>query len=357
MKTYAIDASSANKPQRSGVEWYAYHLIEAIKRQPLGEDERVVLFSPENLKWPLPFAWMKGRVSWEMLRHCPDVLLVPAQGLPLFGNCAAVVHDVGFRRVPNVYDSAGRRRQTREIRHTLRRAKKVFVVSEFTKREIMELYKVAEDRLVVAQNAVNQTVYRPLDDAAVEPVRQKHRVGRNYFLYVGRMDAKKNVKTIVRAFELFKASRGVGDPFELVLVGSPGFGFGEIKMYVDRSSAKGSIKYFGYLPDTDVAALMNGATAFLFPSWYEGFGVPPLEAAACGAPLIVSDIGAHREVCADAALYASPSEPEAWAKALSRIVIENGLDESLRAKGFDRAKGYSWDKTAATVLQTLRGMV
>ena len=312
MKTYAIDASSANKPQRSGVEWYAYHLIEAIKRQPLGEDERVVLFSPENLKWPLPFAWMKGRVSWEMLRHRPDVLLVPAQGLPLFGNCAAVVHDVGFRRVPNVYDSAGRRRQTREIRHTLRRAKKVFVVSEFTKREIMELYKVAEDRLVVAQNAVNQTVYRPLDDAAVEPVRQKHRVGRNYFLYVGRMDAKKNVKTIVRAFELFKASRGVGDPFELVLVGSPGFGFGEIKMY---------------------------------------------EAAACGAPLIVSDIGAHREVCADAALYASPSEPEAWAKALSRIVIENGLDESLRAKGFDRAKGYSWDKTAATVLQTLRGMV
>lgn len=357
MKTYAIDASSANKAQRSGVEWYAYHLIEAIKRQPLALDERVVLFSAETLKWPLPFAWMKGRVSWEMLRRRPDVLLVPAQGLPLFGKVAAVVHDVGFRRVPGVYAPSDRRRQTAEIRRALRRAKTLFTVSEFTKRELMELYGVAENRLVVAPNAINASVYRPLDAATIEPVRQKHRVGRHYFLYVGRMDAKKNVATIIRAFELFKAGRGTGDPFELVLVGSQGFRFGDIKLYVDRSPMRASIRYFGYLPENEVAALMNGATAFLFPSWYEGFGVPPLEAAACGAPLIVSDIGAHREVLGDAALFVAPGEPEGWGKALSRMVVEHGLDGQLRAKGFERAAAYSWDKTAQIVLAALRGMV
>ncbi len=357
MPTFAIDASSADKPQRSGVEWYAHHLIEAIKRQPLAGDERVVLFSRDTLKWPLPFAWMKGRVSWEMLRRRPDVLLVPAQGLPLFGNVTTVVHDVGFRRVPGVYEPSDRRRQNAEIRRALRRSKKVFAVSEFTKRELMDLYKVAGDRVIVAPNAVNAAAYRPLDEATVAPVRQKLRVGHHYFLYVGRMDAKKNVSTIIRAFELFKSGRGTGDPFELVLVGAPGFRFNDVKLYVDRSPVRASIRYFGYLPENEVAALMNGATAFLFPSWYEGFGVPPLEAAACGAPLIVSDIGAHREVCQDAAIFVRPGEPEEWGKALIRIVVEHGLDGQLRAKGFERAAAYSWDKTAQVVLAALRGMV
>lgn len=357
MPTFAIDSSSADKPQRSGVEWYAHHLIKAIKRQPLVPDERVVLFSHDTLKWPLPFGWMKGRVSWEMLRRRPDVLLVPAQGVPLFGTVATIVHDVGFRRVPGVYEPSDRRRQTSELGRALRRAKKLFTISEFTKRELVELYKVAENRIVVAPNAVNATVYRPLDAVTIEPVRQKYRVGRHYFLYVGRMDAKKNVTTLIRAFELFKSGRGTGDPFELVLVGSPGFRFSDIKLFVDRSPVGASIRYFGYLPENEVAALMNGATAFVFPSWYEGFGVPPLEAAACGAPLIVSDIGAHREVLADAALFVAPGEPEAWGKALSRIVVEHGLDGQLRAKGFERAAAYSWDKTAQIVLETLRGMV
>jgi glycosyltransferase involved in cell wall biosynthesis len=357
MHTLAIDSSSAQKQNRTGVEWYAYHLIEAIKRQPLRNDERVVLFSRDTLKWSLPFGWMKGRVSWEMLRRPPDVLLVPAQGLPLLGTCAAVVHDVGFRRVPGVYDPSDRRKQTSELNHVLRRAKIVFVVSDFTKRELTDLYGLDTGRVVVAPNAVNRDVYRPLDNAMITQVCQKLRVGNHYFLYVGRMDAKKNVKTVIRAFELFKASRGTGDPFELLLVGSPGFKFWEIKAFVDRSPAKASIRTFGYLPENEVASLMNGASTFLFPSWYEGFGVPPLEAAACGAPLIVSDIGAHREVLGNAALFVAPGEPEAWAKAMQRVTNDPDLVARLRAGGFERAAAYSWDKTAEVVLLTLRGMV
>lgn len=357
MKTFAVDESSAQKPQKSGVEWYAYHLIEAIKRQPLGEDERVVLYSRENLKWPLPFGWMKGRVTWEILRRRPNALLVPAQGLPLAGRLAAMVHDVGFRRVPGVYDPSDARRQRGELRRVLRRAKLVFAVSEFTRRELGELYGVPAERVVVAPNAVDATVYRPLEPAVVDSTLHRLRAGRNFFLYVGRMDAKKNVKSLVRAFELFKAGRGLGDPFELLLVGSPGYRFSEIRTYVERSPQRASIRYLGYLPEADVAALMNAATAFVFPSWYEGFGVPPLEAAACGAPLVVSDIGAHREVYGDAALFVPPGEPEGFAKAMSRVVVENGLAAGMRDRGLGRAKAYSWDATAETVMRALRGMV
>lgn len=354
MKTYAIDASSAEKEQRSGVEWYAYHLIEALKRQTLGADERLVFYSPKTLRWPLPFGWMKGRVSLEMLRAKPSVLLVPAQGLPLFGPRAAVVHDVGWRRVPGVYDAPSRRRLESETRRAVRKARVLFAASEFTKRELVETFRVSPDRVVVAPNAVNPSVFRTLDDSTVAPVLQRQRLGRHFFLYVGRMDAKKNVKTLIRAFELFKAGRGTGDPFELVLVGSAGFGFSEIKLYVEHSTARKSIKYFGYLPEADVAALMNAATAFAFPSWYEGFGVPPLEAAACGCPSVLSDIGAHREVMGDAALYAPPGEPEAFAKALRRMATEPGLRGELGARGFVRAAAYGWDRTAKVVLDALR---
>lgn len=354
MKTYAIDASSAEKENRSGVEWYAYYLIEAMKRQTLGADERLVFYSPKTVKWPLPFAWMKARVSIEMLRRKPDVLLVPAQGLPLFGKRAAVVHDVGWRRVPGVYEPAARRRLEKETRRAVKKARVLFAVSEFTKRELVETFRVSADRVVVAPNAVNPAVFRTLDESTVAPILQRYRLSRHYFLYVGRMDAKKNVKTLIRAFELFKKDRGLGDPFELVLVGSKGYGFSEIKLYVEHSTVREHIKYFGYLPEADVAGLMNAATAFVFPSWYEGFGVPPLEAAACGCPSVVSDIGAHREVMGDAALYASPGEPEAWAKALKRMATEQTLRGELSAKGFARAAAYSWDATAKIVLDALR---
>jgi alpha-1,3-rhamnosyl/mannosyltransferase len=387
MSILAIDASSANKDQRSGVEWYAFHLIQAMKTRALAEGERVVLFSPtplvgplgelpagwesKVLKWWLPMGWMKGRVGWELLRHAPSVFFVPAQGLPLFGkNLVATIHDIGFRHVPMMYDPKQRRVLERTTRTAVRRSKRIFAVSEFTKREVVDgfpgtLVPLA-DRIDVVPNAVNADVYKRLDQPDgtkvpgkdVASVLQKHRLGRHFFLYVGRMDAKKNVKTLIRAFELFKQGRGTGDPFELVLVGSPGYKFFEIKQYVEHSPSKSSIRYLGYLPDDESAALMNAATAFAFPSWYEGFGVPPLEAAACGCPLIVSDISAHREVLADAAIFVAPGEPENWAAAMREVVTGgSGAKEANGAKGFARVAAYSWEKSADVVLEALRSLV
>jgi glycosyltransferase involved in cell wall biosynthesis len=402
-----IDASSANKDKRTGVEWYAFHLIQEMKKQALAPEDRVLLYSPtaltgelaalpaqwesKVLKWSVPTGWMQGRVSWEMLKRPPNVLFVPAQGLPKVipryrqppvvplrkgdalanspparggarggGSSGTVttIHDVGFRRRPDLYEPATRKRLEKVTKDAVKRAAKIFVPTEFTKSELAELFHAKAEQLVVTPEAADLSRYKPLPEADVQVALQKYRLGRKlYFLCVGRIEAKKNIGTLIRAFEIFKAGRGMGDPFELVLAGSPGFGFETIKKYYDLSPAKSFIKNLGYVDEADVPTLMNGAYAYLFPSWYEGFGIPNLEAMACGVPLVTSNIGAHKEVAGEAALFVSPSEPEAWATAMRRVTEDARLVGDLVAKGLARAQQFTWAKTAQITWQTLRGLV
>ena len=149
----------------------------------------------------------------------------------------------------------------------------------------------------------------------------------------------------------------MGDPFELVFVGEPGYGYGEMKKYFELSPHKTQIRQLGYVPDEEVAPLMSQAIAYLFPSWYEGFGIPNLEAMAAGTVLITSDIPAHREVVSDAGLLVPPEEPEACAQALVRIVYDVTRRTELSAKGAQRVKQFSWERTAQQTWEVLRSLV
>lgn len=375
---YGIDAESANVAERTGVEWYAYHLIENMKKHALQEGERVRLYSRTPLQgalaelpagwescvlpWKLP-GWMRFRMSVELHRRPPNVFFVPSQGLPLLPwhnrkqhrVTFTTIHDVGFARMPELYDTSGRRRLIHATREAIRYATDLFVVSEFTKREVMDVYHVPEDRIVVTPLAYDSSVFYRKEAADVDAVLARYRLGRNFFLHVGRWERKKNLLTLLRAFEEFKSTRGMGDPFELVLVGKPGgFGYEEIKQWLRVSPARMSIRTLLHVPSEDTAALMNAATAFVFPSWYEGFGIPNLEALACGTPLLTSDIPAHREVVGDAAVFLPPEVPEAWAKAMHDLVLNASQRLELVEKGLRQVQKFSWDQTAGRTLDTLR---
>lgn len=374
--TFAIDASSANKEKRTGVETYAFQVIEAMKKEPLRDGERVVLFSPTPLfgtlaqlpscwesrvlNWPLPSAWMQVRVSLELLRRRPNVLFVPAQGIPrfFFGTpVVTTIHDVAYRRIGNLYDPAVRKRVVSATKRSIKHASRLLTISEFTRKEINEFYHVKEEKLIVTPLAADTSVYRRLESSMIESILRTHRLGHNFFLFVGRLERKKNVAMLIRAFELFKQNRGIGDPYELVLVGEPGYGYNEIKTYIDRSPYRELIREVGYLPDESVAALMNVATAFCFPSWYEGFGIPNVEAMACGTVLMTSDIPVHHEVVGDSAIFVSPKEPEAWAKQMDRLVDDSQLKDQLIENGTMRAARFSWQKTARDTWAVLRSLV
>lgn len=371
---FVIDASSANKVKKSGVEMYAFQLIQNMKKHALEENERVILYSPTKLEgalgelppgwesrvlsWALPFGWMKCRVGWELFRQKPDVVFVPSQGLP-YGktNMVTTIHDVGFRRLPNVYDAQNRKRLERVTKRSVKKASHLMTVSAFSKSEIESFYHTAPDRISVTHLAADTSVYRRLSLEEIDLVLQRNRIGKHFFLYVGRLDQKKNIETIIRAFDQFKMDRGVGDPYELVLVGEQGFGFASMKNWIDRSAAREQIRVLGYLEDADVAALMNAATAFLFPSWYEGFGIPNVEAMNCGTPLLVSDIPVHHEVIGDAALFVSPEDPKEWVRAMKQLAENNTLQEQLRQKGSLRSVQFDWKKTAEETWKVLQSLV
>lgn len=371
---YGIDACSANNVKRTGVENYCRQLIESMKNHALEEGERVVLYSntkldqelavmPQGwsssvLSWPPGRGWMSMRVSWEMLRRKPDVLFVPGQALPIVCPASTVttVHDLAFARRPDLYEPKTKNRLVHVTKRAVKKAVRIIVPSQATKQDLIELYRVDSARVVVISEAVSN-LYRFYTQEEARATLQKHRLGTNFFLVVGRLEKKKNVTNLVRAFELFKNRRGMGDPFEIVFIGLPGYGYDEMKKYFERSAHKEHIRQLGYLPDEEVAILTSQAIAYVFPSWYEGFGIPNLEAMAAGTPLIASDISVHREVVGDAGLLVPPAEPEAWAHAFERIVKDGTLRHELRAKGAQRVKQFSWEKTAEQTWEVLRSLV
>lgn len=372
---YGVDAHSANKQKRTGVEQYSRYLIQAMKPHALREDERVVLYSFKKLddelgalpkqwhgsllKWKIKRGWMSIRFSWEMLQRAPRVLFVPGQALPKICPKATVttIHDVAFKRRPDLYEPKLRRRLERVTKRSVKKAAKILTPSEATKNDLVELYKVNKDRIHVTPLAVDTHTFHPYTPQEAQPAMQKYRMSPHFFLTVGRLEKKKNITTLIRAFEIFKRRRGVGDPYELVLIGEPGYGYDRIKTFIERSSYKDQIRQLGYVEDQEMALLMSQASAYVFPSWYEGFGIPNLEAMAVETPLITSDIPVHREVVGEAGILVSPKESEDWAGAFERLVQNASLQETLKQKGKERVAMYSWEKTAEETWKVLQSFL
>ncbi|MBU2566760.1 glycosyltransferase family 4 protein [Patescibacteria group bacterium] len=368
-----IDASRANKSSKTGVEWYSWHLIQELKKITKGDVNSWVLYSNEILKngleklpeswyevrarWMPKKGWTQVRLSYELWRRPTDVFFVPAHVLPRISAKKSVVtiHDVGFRRLPQIYKSRDRAFHEWSTKDIAKRADRIITVSEFSGREISELYGVDPKRIAITPNGIDHDVYRPLTDTnAIEERLERYRISKPYFMAVGRLEAKKNTANLIKAFTLFKARRGVGDPTKLVLVGNPGFGYEEVKKALAESNVKQDIIQLGYVPESDKPALYNAAEALIHPSWYEGFGIPPVEAMACGCPVLSSDASSLPEVIGpDAAIYFPPGELEAMVRAMTLLQDETGLRQKLRLAGIARATKYTWRRTAELTLPVL----
>jgi glycosyltransferase involved in cell wall biosynthesis len=412
-----IDASRANRSHKSGTEWYSYYLIKELAKidsknqyvlysdQPLRgglldltsdnpSQDRLdfeidkhgyqKLISPHNnfqgkvLSWPLKFFWTQGRLSWEMFTRKPDVLFVPAHALPLIHPKKSVVtiHDIGYKEDKNLYSkekigyeprawdwlilslTGGKHRATSldyldwSTNFALKSAAKIITISDFSKQEIIKHYQTDPKKIVVVHNGYNDDLFHQnYDDKKLTSVLDTYGIERPYIFYVGRLEKKKNIASLVEAFAIAKH-----DPnfkHKLYLVGDASFGYDEIKYLINEFDLVGEVVTTGWVEEAHLPYIFKGADAFIFPTKYEGFGIPLLQAMAAGTPIAASDVSAIPEIAGDAALLFDPENVKDISEKILKIVKNKELKDKLRQAGLKRVSQFSWEKCAQETLKVI----
>jgi len=340
-------------------------------------------FKAKILKWPYQFFWTQGRLSLEMIFNAPDMLFIPAHTLPLIHPKKSIVtiHDIGFERDENLYGrdemgptgtrarklvnwlirfasrgkyGANSRDYLRwSTKFALKQAASIITISEFSKKEIMDVYAADGNKINVVYNGFNDKLYtKSADDEKIKSILSKYGIERPYVLYVGRLDKKKNTPALVEAFALMR-EENKNIKHRLLLTGDAHFGYDEVKYAIKEWQMEEEILMTGWIEEEDMPYLYNGATAFVFPSLYEGFGIPMVQAMACGVPVIASDYASIPEVVSGAAYLFDPSDIKSIAEALARILLDGKLREDLIGLGFKRARDFNWDKCAEGTLKVM----
>lgn len=266
------------------------------------------------------------------------VNVVP-RGLP----CPSVVtiHDLAFLRWPEQTPARRYRYMAREVASAARRAARVIAVSESTKVDVVELLGVDSDRVVVTPLGVEER-FRPLADDDHASFLADQGIVRPYILSVGTLEPRKNLPRLLRAFG--ELSHEI--PHDLVLVGPEGWLTEEIHHALQSPALAGRVRLTGFVDDDELAAWYSLADLFVFPSLYEGFGLPVLEAMACGAPVVTSAVSSLPEVAGEAAVMVDPHDPSAIADGMRRVLTNPALSADLRERGVRRAAAFTWERTA-----------
>jgi glycosyltransferase involved in cell wall biosynthesis len=222
-------------------------------------------------------------------------------------------------------------------------ASRIICVSSYTGERLAERFPATRDRIRVIGEGVDDR-FRPQPEGAVRSFRDSYALDRPYVLFVGVLEPRKNLDRLVRAYELAVARTGA--PHLLVLIGAIGWKQEAALRAIEQSPLSDRIRLLGYVPERHLPAAYSGADAFLYPSLHEGFGLPPLEAMACGVPVLTSNVTSLPEVVGDAAICVDPSDVEAIAWELERLLSDTALRAQLAARGLRRAQEFCWDKVA-----------
>jgi len=358
-----IDASRAVVAQRTGTENYSLQVIRGLiaagpehhwrlyLRQPAPPGflpascgvEHVVL-GPRRL-------WTHLGLAREMLRRPPEVLFVPSHVVPIWHPRGTVVtvHDLGYRLFPHQHTLGSRLYLDLSTRFSSRVARRVIADSQSTARDLTREYGVPPDRIAVIYPGRDETFARA-DQPQQLAVRERYQLPRPFVLYVGTIQPRKNLTRLLEAFaRLPETLAGV----DMVLAGKTGWLADEIYRRARELRLEGRVRFLGYVPDTDLPALLSAAECFVMPSLYEGFGLPLLEAMACGTPVLCSNAGSLPEVAGDAALQFAPGDVEELASALARLLSDANLRRELVARGYRQCARFSWQRCVREILAVL----
>jgi glycosyltransferase involved in cell wall biosynthesis len=273
---------------------------------------------------PINVEWITGKID---LYHAPDFVLPPTRARSLL-----TVHDLSFARDPDSAAPTLRAYLNKVVPRSVQRATHIVAVSQATKNDLIELYNTPQEKISVIYEGVDEKFKPTSDKTKIE----KYKVGaKPYILSVSTIHPRKNFKRLIQAFAQLPSD------FELVIAGGKGWMYDDI--FAEAEKFKGRVRFLGFVPDDDLPALYSGAAMFAYPSLYEGFGLPLLEAMACGTPTLASNVSCLPEVAADAAVTVSPYDVDSIAEGLKHTLANR---DELIQKGFARASQFKWSDAA-----------
>lgn len=369
----AIDASAVPR-QMAGAGVYTYQLVRALAELP-GEQELFV-FARDGLFDDLAdlrpqlhvihidppsraarLLWEQTALPLALRRLRVDVLHSPHHHTPLASGAGfrrvVTIHDVTFLLLPERYPLVRRLYMEGVTRASARIADGVITPSHTVRTDVIGKLGVSGERIVAIPEAAGPQ-FRPIEDDAVSRMRDKYRLAGRYLLSVGTLEPGKNRGRLLCAYARLR-SEGLDCP--LAIAGQPGWHYRDDFELVAALGLEGDVTFLDFVPDKDLPALYSGAALLAFPSLYEGFGLPVLEAMACGTPVVTANVSAPAEVAGDAALLVDPRDIEALAGAMGRVLSDDALSEELRARGLERARRFSWQRTARDTLSVYQIVV
>lgn len=351
-----IDATALVHKQPTGVEVVAKELMRGLLEQD--GDNQYFLYTPvpldsnwtrftnaQNRVLPVRRWWLWRSLAPALAKDGLDLFWSPSNTLPpaLPPKRLATIHDLAFLHFPKSYSWASRLRSLLTVRRAVRFATKIIAVSKQTKQDLIQRFNLPESKIVVIPNALpSLPVATPIP----------YILG-DYILVVGRVEARKNPATAIKAFALIAAKY---PKLQLIFAGSDGYQANEAKNLANQLGLAGRIQFLGFVPEKVLANLYAHARIALFPSLYEGFGLPALEAFHYGVPLVASTTPAVAEVAGDAALLVEPTDTVAMSHSLTLVLEDPELRAKLIERGNEQLKQYSWRSSAAKLLEVINSL-
>lgn len=359
----AVNTRLLLKNKLEGIGWFSYQTLKRITEankdvhfvflfdRPFSEEfifnDNItpIIVSPQARHPFLYYAWLEFGVKSTLNGLKPDLFLSPDGFLSLGAKCKQlpVIHDINFLHNPKDVKLLTRRYYNYFFPKFAQKATRIATVSEFSKKDISDNYKINPDKIDVVYNGINSS-FKHVSDLVKAETKKRFSNGKEYFLFVGSLNPRKNISRLIQAFDGFKKESN--SDLKLVLAGSHAWGGSDIYKTIDELSCKDDIVFTNRLSEEDLANVMASAFALTFVPYFEGFGIPLVEAMQSEVPIITSNVTSLPEIAGDAALFVNPYEINEIKNAMLKLRSDDSLRSNLIAKGKQRKDNFSWDKSA-----------
>lgn len=377
-KIIGFDGSRAFTEKRTGTETYSYQLLKALAKIDQKNHYKVYIkpgvkvedgwpgnFSFTVINWPR--LWTQVGLALQTFVDHPDILFVPAHTLPLIRKpglkTVLTVHDLGSEYLPSMHQLKQRLYLGLMQRFQLKSATTIISVSNSTKVDLIKKIGLDKNKIKVVYEGFDKNLFQPIkNDILVNSLIQYKLTPGKYLLFIGTVQPRKSLERLIKAFSVWSGSFGHKAPvalidsnfadLKLVIVGNKGWLSEEIYHLPKKLGIEERVKFLGYVPEKDLPILYSGAIALTFPSLFEGFGLPILEAQACGCPVLTSNVSSMPEVAGQGAIYVNPYSIDDIVKGVVRLQAI-GFRQQVIQKGFENIRRFSWEKCAKETLQVL----